>query len=82
MPETKEPISAEILQQLKLGMRFLQDDIDKIERLAPILGRCHEMINKIEQFISMRGDITQMADVSAQLLQVNEMSKTNYNTVQ
>lgn len=33
---------------LKLGYRFKQEDVDKIERLSQILGRCHEMVNKIE----------------------------------
>ena len=57
MPLTDEPISESVAQSLKDGMKFTQDDLERIERLAAILGRCHEMVNKIEQFMSMRADV-------------------------
>jgi ribosome maturation protein Sdo1 len=57
MPVTDEPISESVAQSLKDGMKFTQDDLERIERLAAILGRCHEMVNKIEQFMSMRADV-------------------------
>ena len=40
------------------------------------------MVNKIEQFISMRGDINQMADVTNQLLNFVDTSKSNFGTLQ
>lgn len=40
--------SDSIKQILRETCRFNQEDLDRIERLVPILGRCHEMVHKIE----------------------------------
>ena len=45
---TSHPVSEDVQLLIKNGQRFEQRDVDKIERLSSILGRCHEMVNKIE----------------------------------
>ena len=67
--ESNGALDDDIVQMIKHGQRFTADDIDKVERVAAILGRCHEMINKIEQFFSMRNSVAGMADISSQLIQ-------------
>ena len=69
MPETTTPLSEDIVQTIKQGHRFTQDDVEKLERLAPILGRCHEMVYKIEHFFSFRNNYDDMHNV------YNEMNK-------
>lgn len=48
MPVTSNPPSEDVAHLLRAGFRFTQDDVEKIERMSMILGRCHEMVNKIE----------------------------------
>ena len=69
MPLTTTPLSEDIVQTIKQGHRFTQDDVEKLERLAPILGRCHELVYKIEHFFSFRNNYDEMNNV------YNEMHK-------
>ena len=41
-------LSSDVKDLLKQSVKFDQTDIEKMERLAWILGRCHEVVNKIE----------------------------------
>ena len=56
---------AHILAQ---GRRFTQVDVEKIERMSHIMGRCHEMINKVESLFGMRNDIREMDNVTSSIL--------------
>ena len=69
MPHTTTTLSEDIVQTIKQGHRFTQDDVEKLERLAPILGRCHELVYKIEHFFSFRNNYDNMQNV------YNEMNK-------
>ena len=51
-------------QILATGRRFNQEDIDKIDRLCNVMGRCHEMVNKVESLFGLRPNIHQMENVS------------------
>ena len=41
-------LSSDVRELLKQSVKLDQSDVEKMERLAWILGRCHEVINKIE----------------------------------
>ena len=75
-------LSPDVKDLLKLSVKFDQSDIEKMERLAWILGRCHEVVNKIEQLHSMRDQSQAMMDLSNQLSNHIEMSKSNFQGVQ
>ena len=82
MPKTNEYVPDNVMSLLKFASRFTGEDIERLERLSAILGRCHEMVNKIEQFFSMRGDITDMASVTNRLLSFVDSSKSSFGTLQ
>ena len=46
-----------------------------MERLCSIMGRCHEMVNKIESLYGMRNDIRQMDHVSSVILSQIDSSR-------
>ena len=75
-------LSTDVKELLKQSVKFDQSDIEKMERLAWILGRCHEVVNKIEQLHSMRDQSQAMMDLSNQLSNHIEMSKSNFQGVQ
>lgn len=56
--------------------------MEKMERISWILGRVHEMVNKIEHFMAMKSDTQRMSDVSSQMLVQCETNKSNYLELQ
>ena len=72
-------LSAEVKGLLRESVVFNSGDVEKVERLAWILGRCHEVVNKIEQLHSMREQSQAMLDLSQQLWNHNDASKSNYH---
>lgn len=40
--------------KLKASQRFSTDDIERLEKFCYSIGRCHEIINKVEQLHSMK----------------------------
>lgn len=42
------------------------------------MGRCHEMVNKIESLFGMRGNIQQMENVSNIMMKNIDSSKRNF----
>ena len=55
-------------------MVFNSRDVEKVERLAWILGRCHEVVNKIEQLHSMKEQSQAMLDLAHRV--TNQMDQT------
>ena len=53
---------------LKQSQRFTKEDIDKIERISSVMGRCHENVNKVEALFGMRTDMNRMDQVSTTIL--------------
>ena len=43
--------------------------MERLEKISWILGRCHNMVNKIEQFNSMKDHTQHMTDVTMRMLQ-------------
>ena len=82
MPETTFPLSEDIQQLIKQGHRFTQDDVEKLERLAPILGRCHEMVYKIEHFFSFSNNYDNMTNVYNEMNKYIDSSKSNFSEIQ
>ena len=82
LPVSQEMIPENIVQLMKFSSRFKNEDVERLERLTPLLGRCHEMVNKIEQFFSMRSDIGDMASVTSKLLSYVDASKSSFGTLQ
>jgi len=69
---------AHILAQ---GQRFKAIDVEKVERLAHIMGRCHEMVNKIESLFGMRNDIREMDSVTSAILNQIDSSRQNFGHI-
>mmetsp|Transcript_14650 Transcript_14650/g.18421 ORF Transcript_14650/g.18421 Transcript_14650/m.18421 type:complete len:114 (+) Transcript_14650:261-602(+) len=80
--EDAQPLDEEVASILAQGRRFRQDDVDKVERVAHIMGRCHEMVNKIESLFGMRNDIRQMDYVSNTILNQIESNRQNFGNLQ
>ena len=76
--EYAQDLSADVKDLLKQSVVFNSADVDKIERLAWILGRCHESVNMIEQLHSMKESSQAMLNLSNQLHQQIEVSKSNF----
>jgi len=36
------------------SIKFTKEDIEKLEKMSFSLGRCHEIINKVEQLHAMK----------------------------
>ena len=69
---------AHILAQ---GRRFTPLDVEKIERLCNIMGRCHDMVNKVESLFGMRNDIREIDNVTSAILGQIDSSKQHFSNI-
>jgi len=53
-----------------------------MERLCSIMGRCHEVVNKVESLYGMRNEIQQMEQASNKILTQIDRTKQNYDVLQ
>ena len=80
--ENKDAVDDEVQQLIKQSSRFTQWDVEKIERICSIMGRCHEMVNKIESLFGMRNDIRQMDTVSNTIMNQIDSSRQHFGNLQ
>ena len=52
-----------------------------MERLCSVMGRCHEMVNKIESLFGMRNEIGKMDHVSNVILNQIDSSRHNFGNL-
>jgi len=56
--KSKEPINPDLndhdAKLVRDSINFGNEDIEKLEKLSFSIGRCHEIINKVEQLHSMK----------------------------
>jgi len=77
----EDRLNEDVVALLAQGKRFNHNDVDKIERLSNIMGRCHEMVNKIESMMGMRNEIKQMDHISDVILKQIDTSRINFGNI-
>ena len=66
---------------LSRSSKFTQEDLEKMEHLAFVVGRTHQVINKIEQLHSMKNHSNQIMDVATALQMQIDTSFSNFKTL-
>jgi phosphatidate phosphatase PAH1 len=70
-----------IHELLRRSNKFTQEDLEKMEHLAFVIGRTHQVINKIEQLHSMKNHSMQIMDVANALTMQIDTSFSNFKTM-
>jgi hypothetical protein len=72
---------SKVAELLRKSNKFTNEDLEKMESLAFVIGRVHQVVNKVEQLHSMKNLSNQIMDISSTLQSHIDVSQGNMKTM-